>query len=148
MSEKVKISINKRRILDSSSKNSKASLVAILLIIKYSLNGTTKSISLNRLAFILDAINKGKSIDKTNVLLSKPWQIPNNMRKLIIMAHEQKLIEIIKNNSDVKFLLDERGNKLLDEIEKEQLFSELTEPIKYISGQVKESDLVNQQLIW
>ena len=148
MSEKIKIRYNKNKILDSIESNQLINVIIILLIIKYSISGNAKSVSLTKLAFIFDAINKDKHLKKGDVFLSKPWHISANLRKLIIIGHEQQLFKIEKVTNKVKFSLDENGENLFKVIENDQLFNDILQEIKTISEEVKESDLNNQNLIW
>ncbi|TRX35105.1 hypothetical protein FNW52_11775 [Flavobacterium sp. ZT3R18] len=148
MNEKIKITFNKKKMLDSIEINEQANIIILLLILKHSIIGNTKSVSLSKLAFIYDAINKTKTIKKNNVLLSSPWHISKNLRKLIVIANEQKLIKINVISSSVKFCLNEKGETILTTIETQDLFVDLVNQINDITTQVKESDLDNQQLIW
>jgi hypothetical protein len=148
MSDKIKIRYNKNKILDSIESNQLINVIVILLIIKHSINGNAKSISLNKLAFIFDAINKDKNVKKGDVFLSKPWHISSNLRKLIIVGHELGLLKIEKAANRVKFSLDEKGENLYKTIENDQLFIDLEQDIKLMSEEVKEADLSNQNLIW
>lgn len=148
MSEKIKIKYNKNKILDSIENNQLINVIILLLIIKHSINGNAKSISLNKLAFIFDAINKDKDIKKGDVYLSKPWHISSNLRKLIIVGHELGLFKIEKAGNKIKFCLDENGENLYETIENDQLFIDLAQNIKSMSEEVKEADLNNQNLIW
>lgn len=148
MSEKIKIKYNKNKILDSIENNQLINVIILLLIIKHSINGNAKSISLNKLAFAFDAINKDKDIKKGDVFLSKPWHISGHLRKLIIAGYEMGLFKIEKAANKIKFSLDENGENLYKTIENDQLFIDLVQNIKSMSEEVKEADLNNQNLIW
>jgi len=145
MNEKIKININKKKVLENSSENSRANLIVLLLILKHTVKGKTKSISFNKLAYVFDAICKNRKESKGTVLLSSPWQISMSLKKMIILACENALIDIVRNGSSVKFTIGNKGLELLDKIEKESLFGDLDTLIRFVSENVSESDLCKQK---
>lgn len=148
MSEKVQLKGNKVKVLDGFWENDEIGVIMILMILYYSISGKTKSIELNKIAFIIDAVKKSFEISKLTILLSAPWEIPDALRKRIILAHGRELLAIQDKNGKVGFALTPAGHDLVRVIERDKILPDLTENIKSWSKSVSTNQLKNQQLIW
>lgn len=148
MSEKVQLKGNKLKVLDRFWENDKIGIIMILFILHYSITGKTKSLELNKIAFIIDAIRKSLELSKLSTLLSSPWEISAGLRKRIILAHKKGLLTIHDKNGKVSFELTAVGSELVVSIENQKILSELTDNLKLWSKAVSVSQLKNQQLVW
>lgn len=145
MDNKIKIQGNKIKVLQTYWDNDQIVLLIILLIIKYSIFGNSLSVSLKKVAFILDAVKKNVLVSKLSTLLASPWEISDELRKKIILAHEKQYINIKDN---VSFMLTTKGEALVDQIEKLNLIPETRQEIFLLCKGVKSTELKNQHLIW
>jgi hypothetical protein len=148
MNDKIKITLN-HRVLDSIWNNDKIQIVILLLLLKNYIKGRTTSIELELLTYVFDLLRKDLEVKKDNVLLSKPWNI-SNLRPKLILAYEMNLIKIItKNNKNtIAFVLTNKGNELLQELENDILIKDLNKQIEKLFVIVKNSNLKKQQLTW
>jgi hypothetical protein len=145
---KINITIN-RRIIDSIWNNDKVIIIAILLIIKNLVKGKTTSITLEILMYAFDLIQLDTRIEKEDVLLSPTWDINKELRKIIILAHENELISFKKKTSNsIGFNLTDKGEKLLVKLKEEKLLEELTETIERTVQKINLSQFKKQHLIW
>ena len=149
----IEIDYSTKRVLDSIENNTQINVYIILFIVYYSvkLNRRIESIDLDYIVFVFNMVRLNKKIEKQNVTLSKPWHIDDNIRKYIILAISNKLIRIeinTKNKSDIKYIVDENGQLIIETIEKNNLFIEIISLIKDIVVNVSKSDLQKQNLIW
>lgn len=145
---KVKIQGNKIKVLDSYWESDQIAMVLILLIIKYSISGNALSVPLKKLAFILDAAKKSISVSKLSTLLSAPWEISDELRKRLILAHKKEYIEIRESNTIVSFLLTEKGKAIIQQVEIQNLFPETRQQLFQLCRSVKQNELKNQHLMW
>lgn len=148
MDNKVKIQGNKIKILQTYGDNDKMVVLMVLLIIKHSIFGSCLSVSLKKVAFILDAVKKNVSVSKLSTLLASPWEISDELRKKIILAHEKQYISIKEVNSHISFMLTANGEALVDQIEELNLIPEIRQEIFRLCKGVKSTELKNQHLIW
>jgi len=148
MDNKVKIQGNKIKVLQAYQNNDQMVVLMILLIIKHSIFGNSLSVSLKKLAFILDAVKKNTPVSKLSTLLASPWGISDDLRKKIILTHEKQYIEIKEVNSNISFLLSEKGKALVEQIEQLDLIPETRQEIFEFCKGVKSTELKNQHLIW
>lgn len=148
MSEKVKIQGNKIKVLEGYQDSDQIGVLMILLIIRYSVTGSSLSVPLKKMAFILDAVKKQAPITKLGTLLSSPWDISPTLRKNIILANEKQYLIIKETRSVVSFSLSKEGIALVEQIEKLNLIPETRRDIKQWCKDVKVSELKNQHLIW
>lgn len=146
---KTKIIQNKRKVLESISDNEQINIFIIAFILKCSIKGKGKAVSMKKVAFIFDAVIKGDFLEKENVLLSSPWNIPFHFRELIIIAHEKRIVELeSKKTNEVKLKLGEAGKYLLGTIENQGLFSHLRDSISKVTKNVQDTSLDSQTLMW
>lgn len=145
---KVKIQGNKIRVLESYWESDQIAVLLILLIIRYSIVGNSLSVPLKKLAFIMDAAKKNVTVSKLSTLLSSPWEISDNLRKRLILAHEKQYIEIKETSAVVSFSLTEKGKTVIQQIEAQNLFPETRQQLLQLCRGVKQSELKNQHLMW
>ncbi|WP_461791474.1 hypothetical protein [Pedobacter sp.] len=148
MNNKVKIQGNKVKMLEDFWNNDQMVVLILLLIIKHSTNGTTLSVPLKKIAFVLDALKKNTPISKLSTLLASPWEITDDLRKKLILAYEKDYVEIKEVKTLVSFSLSELGNKIVSELFELNMVPELNDQIKNLSEGVKLSELKSQDLIW
>jgi predicted transcriptional regulator len=148
MDNKVKIQGNKIKVLQAYWDNDQMVVLMILLIIKYSIFGNSLSVSLKKVAFVLDAVKKNVTVYKLSILLASPWEISDELRKKIILAHEKQFISIKEVNSKVSFQLTTKGEAIVEQIEKLDLLPETRQEIVRLCKRVKSTELKNQHLIW
>ncbi|PZX59360.1 hypothetical protein LV84_01391 [Algoriphagus ratkowskyi] len=148
MDNKVKIQGNKIKVLQAYRDNDQMAVLMILLIIKQSIYGNSLSVNLKKVAFILDAVKKNVSVSKLSILLASPWEISDELRKKIILAHEKQYISIKEVNSVISFMLTDKGAELVEKVEKLDLLQETRKEIFHLCKGVKATELKNQQLIW
>lgn len=148
MNEKITIKGNKIKILEGYQDNDQINVLMILLIIKYSINGNTLSITLKKIAFILDAVKKNVSVKKLSTLLSSPWEISSSLRKNIILSHEKKYLVIKESNGIISFGMSATGLSIVTEMEDNNIMPEIREEIVQWCKAVSMSELKKQQLIW
>jgi predicted transcriptional regulator len=148
MDNKVKIQGNKIKVLQAYWDNDQMVVLMILLIIKYSIFGNSLSVSLKKVAFVLDAVKKNVTVYKLSILLASPWEISDELRKKIILAHEKQFISIKEVNSKVSFQLTTKGEAIVEQIEKLDLVPETRQEIVRLCKRVKSTELKNQHLIW
>jgi hypothetical protein len=145
---KIKIIIN-RRIIASIWNNDKVIIITILLIIKNLVKGNTKSITLEILMYAFDLIQLDIKIEKEDVLLSPTWDINSELRKTIILAHENKLINFKKKQpNSIGFNLTDKGEKLLVKLEEDNLLDELAITVKRTVEKINLNQFKKQHLIW
>ena len=148
MDNKVKIQGNKIKVLQAYWDNDQMVVLMILLIIKYSIFGNSLSVSLKKVAFVLDAVKKNVTVSKLSILLASPWEISDELRKKIILAHEKQYIAIKEVNSVISFQLTTKGEALVEQIEKLDLVPETRQEIVRLCKGVRSTELKNQHLIW
>lgn len=145
---RIKITIN-RRIIDSIWNNDKVIIITILLIIKNLVKGNTRSITLEVLMYAFDLIQLDAQIEKEDVLLSPTWDINKELRKIIILAHENELINFKERQSNsIGFNLTDKGERLLIKLKEENLLDDLTTTIEKIVQKISLSQFEKQHLIW
>lgn len=148
MSNRVKIQGNKIKILENIWDNDQMYILILLIIVKSSVSSKTLSVPLKKIAFVLHALKKNIQASKLSTLLSTPWEIPNDLRKKIILAHEKQYLAIKEVKSVISFSLAPKGEQLLNEIIKLDLIPETRSQIDKLSKEIKISELKNQDLIW
>jgi len=148
MDNKVKIQGNKIKVLQAYWDSDQMVVLMILLIIKYSISGNSLSVSLKKVAFVLDAVKKNVTVHKLSILLASPWEISDELRKKIILAHEKQFISIKDVNSKVSFQLTTKGEAIVEQIEKLDLLPETRQEIVRLCKKVKSTELKYQHLIW
>ena len=148
MSSKLKIQGNKIKVMDGFLKNDHVTLLLILLIIKYSTDGTTIAVPLQKIAFTLDAIKRGYQVANLSTLLSKPWDISDDLRKKIILLCEKKYIDIKEVNSILSFKMTESGNEIIQQIETLNIVPQVRKSTQTICKSIKLTELKKQNLIW
>ncbi|MDR2271250.1 MAG: hypothetical protein LBF27_10130 [Sphingobacterium sp.] len=148
MEKKVRLKGNKLKVLDGFWENDEIMVIMILLILFYSISGKTKSVELNKIAFVIDAVKKSVEMSKFSIALAEPWEISDSLRKRLILAFKKGLLTIQDKNGKVSFALTAAGNELVSTVEKDKILPHLTESIKLWSNAVSISQLKNQQLTW
>ncbi len=148
MNEKVKIQGNKIKVLEGYQHNDQMGILMLLIVIKYSVTGKSLSVSLKKVAFILDAVKKQLPVARLATLLSSPWEISGALRRKIILAHEKKYVVIKEAKKMVSFSLSDQGLAVVEQIEKLNLIPELRKEIKQWCKDVKNNELKNQHLNW
>lgn len=148
MTDNYKVQGNKIKVLDSTWSNDKIILIAILSIIRYSVNSQTQSLSLSALAFTLDSVKRDIKFTKFSILLSKPWDIDSDLRKKIVMAGELGFIQILKKDSKVSFVLTDQGTKVIEQIIAMNVMTAFMSKIELACRRVKMTEIDAQHLSW
>lgn len=144
----IKIIFNKSKILDSIWENDKIILLIILLIIRHLIKGNTKFVSFQLFSYVFDSVEKNRNMTKENVLLSFPWNVSSQIRRKLILAHENDLILFHNKNGKIAFSLSDKGKKVIVKLEQDNLFQDLSLQIQKVTKVVSNSNLLEQKLMW
>ena len=98
------------RMLDSYK------VVSIIFLIYYSTAGRASYIYLDKLHFLFDLLMCKKELTELPKLTLPPWKIDRELKNILIVLTQNKLIEQSYDDNKVRYSLTETGNKQVHEM--------------------------------
>lgn len=144
--ENVSLIFNKRKVLASLDNNLPLAMFRILILIRD--GGNNDAIFLRKLYCIYQPSFESHAIEQKDVLVSLPFDIDKNLRKVLIVLSKGELIGFEKKASQLKIFLTEKGKVILRDANDDKELSKLYVRITHAISKITDSDLDKQQLMW
>lgn len=144
--ENIELVINRRKLLTSTDNSIPLAMLRLLYITHA--GGNSDSIFISKLYYLYRVSFEAQNIESTEVLVSPPYDINRNLRKMIVILSNKRFIDLEEKNGKVKVLLTETGKAIIRQIDSDNLLKTCFSKISDIVRKITDSDLKKQQLMW
>ena len=144
--EPVDLVVNKKKVFAKLENNVPLALLRLIYLIHA--GGNSDSIFINKLYYLYDVSFLTKPIDSVQVLVTPPFDINKNLRKMLILLSKNQFINLEAKPGKIKVSLTDTGKSIVNEINEDQFFKDYFSSVRQVVSKITDVDLKKQQLIW
>lgn len=133
------------KLITSSNNSSEIQLVILL----YTLCSNKKNgLCLNKLNYIFYVIKNNIDIDKNKTNFLPIYSIDKSLKKTIVIAKENNLIEFNNLEKDIRIKILKKGLVLVKTLKYKKLFNEINDKAEFLSKTVTQRKLMSNSMVW